>query len=300
MLKQKFYAVLICFFLFASVFNVAFQQTVKAQYNYFGNTGIGNIGDDIMDESQGNTLLVINWTTPSDCYNITDIFFFIQSVSGTINATGEIYSETIQDRGSFVNQPFPYEWLANSSEIADISGPVWCDFSIPNGLTVLPNTDYWFGIQASGDFDISYNSASSTHVAVTDYNNTFITYPLTLNPFPDIPINVAFIGLQSMYMAYLPLISPTPTPTPTGLNIVSSLNSLVLTENIFSYLILLVIACLVMFLGLVNKYGALVAVPFGMIVAVYYLDNGLGWHFILLLFISMGIMDLAASGKIKG
>jgi hypothetical protein len=55
-----------------------------------------------------------------------------------------------------------------------------------------------------------------------------------------------------------------------------------------------------MFLGLVNKYGALVAVPFGMIVAVYYLDNGLGWHFILLLFISMGIMDLAASGKIKG
>jgi hypothetical protein len=49
-----------------------------------------------------------------------------------------------------------------------------------------------------------------------------------------------------------------------------------------------------------NKYGALVAVPFGLILSIYYLDNGCGWHFILLLFVSMGIMDLAASGKIKG
>ena len=81
--------------------------------------------------------------------------------------------------------------------------------------------------------------------------------------------------------------------------LLTELNSVVLGENIFSYLILMVLLILVMYIGLKNKYGVLVAVPFGMLVSVYYLTNGLGWHFILMLFISMGLMDLAASGKIK-
>jgi hypothetical protein len=91
--------------------------------------------------------------------------------------------------------------------------------------------------------------------------------------------------------------SPTPTATPTDITV--SLNSLTFGENVVSYLILLVFLILVMYIGLKNKYGAIVAVPFGMIVSIFYLVNGCGWHFILLLFVSMGIMDLAASGKIK-
>lgn len=82
------------------------------------------------------------------------------------------------------------------------------------------------------------------------------------------------------------------------MSMLTNLNTILLTENIFSYLILLVLTMLVLVLGTKFKYGSLIAVPFGLVVGIYYLSNGLGWHFLLLLFASMGVMDLAASRKL--
>jgi hypothetical protein len=81
------------------------------------------------------------------------------------------------------------------------------------------------------------------------------------------------------------------------LSLLDSLNQLFLTENIFSYLLLMIFALLIFVVGTRVKYGALVAVPVGLLTGVYWLTNGLGWHFIILLFSSVGVMFLVATGK---
>lgn len=78
------------------------------------------------------------------------------------------------------------------------------------------------------------------------------------------------------------------------MTLLDSLNTIFLTENIFSYILLLVIALMVLAIGIKMKYGSIVAVPIGLLTGVYWLTNGLGWHFIVLLFASIGVMLVVA------
>jgi uncharacterized membrane protein YjjP (DUF1212 family) len=82
-------------------------------------------------------------------------------------------------------------------------------------------------------------------------------------------------------------------------DLAADLNTLFLTENIASYIGLLVLVLLIGYIGTKSKLNAAISAPVGLLVGLFYLANGLGWHFLILIFAAVGIMFNFALGKTK-
>lgn len=77
------------------------------------------------------------------------------------------------------------------------------------------------------------------------------------------------------------------------------MNTLFLTENIVSYIALLVLALLIVVVGTQSKLSAAIGAPIGLLIGLYYLANGLGWHFIIMLLSAVAVMFMYISGNVN-
>ena len=138
---------------------------VKAQStNIFGYDVTGSYYDDALDWSSVSPIILCNYTSPSDLGNITQMSVYMNATSGTVNASACIYSSS-------------FGFLASSSNVTVGNTPSWVNFTF--NYVGSPNTVYWFGVFASGDFNFYWDGDNSaTHVFTwTLANLTFDNFP---------------------------------------------------------------------------------------------------------------------------
>jgi hypothetical protein len=81
------------------------------------------------------------------------------------------------------------------------------------------------------------------------------------------------------------------------LTIVDTLNTVFMTENILSYLVLFIIVALVIGIGTRGKLIALPSIIVSVLLGLFYLDGGLGWHSIVMFLSSFIVMVYTVKGK---
>jgi len=186
---------------------------VKAQgTETFGNTSVSGAGwttDDALDWTNvAPPLIVENFTSPSDFGTDIKVSVYMEAFSGSIDAYGVIYSDN----------NFPSVVLAQSSEITGIgsSSYQWITFTFD--YTGSPNTPYWFGIYASGDFNLYIKELQSGTVSWEYDTNTNLVFGAltgqTIDWIADQPYNQNWI--MGIYVSYNAVSSSTPTLTQTG------------------------------------------------------------------------------------
>lgn len=83
------------------------------------------------------------------------------------------------------------------------------------------------------------------------------------------------------------------------LDLLTSINGLFVTEGIISYLVLLVLVILVLVVAKLGAVAGFIGSAVGLIIGLYYLNLGLGWHFIVMILSSVGVMFMLAKESVK-
>ena len=191
----------VTFLLAASLLLISVPREVKAQTSStFGYTSLGGFSEDnALDLSNGQPFLIENISSPGDFGSSTSFSVPMGAVSGSIDAVACVYSNYLGG---------PAAKLAQSTEITGIGTSMsYQNFTI--AFTGYPNCQYWFGVFASGDFNVYYAQTEYYVCAEPDA----LTFPTLPNPYPvDYHLHSDVFALYVNYTAYSSPPSPTPIP----------------------------------------------------------------------------------------
>ncbi len=180
-------------------FSALYVPKLEAQSpNIFGYSVAGSYSDNALDFSSVSPIILCNYTSPSDLGTITQLSVYMNAVSDPVNASVCIYNSS-------------FGFLVSSTKVLVGNNPDWVNFTL--NYVGSPNTVYWLGVFASGDFNFYWDGDNdATHVFTWTNDN------LTFNNLPDpfVP-NPTYSGsdIVSIYATYALATSPTPTPTDT-------------------------------------------------------------------------------------
>jgi len=192
--------VALVFLLATSILLISTPKIVKASTSTFGYTSLSGMSEDnTLDFGTSYPFLLENITSPSDFGSLNQISVYMGAVSGSVDAVACVYGDSLGG---------PNAKLAQSSEVSGIGTSMsWVNFTI--ALSGYPNIQYWFGVFASGDFNI-YFSNSGYYIAVSWDS---VTYPTLPNPY--VTDYHFHSNIYALYASYTPGYSgPTPTPEP--------------------------------------------------------------------------------------
>ena len=180
-------------------FSALYVPKLEAQSpNIFGYAVAGSNSDNALDWSSVSPIILCNYTSPPDLDAITQFSVYMNAVPDPVNASVCIYNSS-------------FGFLASSTDVLVGDIPSWVNFTI--NYVGSPNTVYWLGVFASGDFNFYWDGDNdATHVFTWTNDN------LTFNNLPDsfVP-NPTYSGsdILSIYATYTLAASPTQTPIPT-------------------------------------------------------------------------------------
>jgi len=134
----------------------------------------------------GSALTACKFTSPSNLGTITQISVYMAAYSGTVNAKACLYAD---------NSGVPGALLATSSEVTGIGTTYsWVNFTI--NYAGSPNTVYWLGCEANGNWQIAWDTGSTNQQAY-QYSMAYPTFP---NPWTTETGYTSY--MQSIYASY--------------------------------------------------------------------------------------------------